>query len=106
MPISHDEKKQFQTIGHHLSPIVIIAKNGLSDGVISEVDRALLDHELIKIKLAISDIEERKQVLDKLTQVASCEVIQYMGKIALIYKKAVKPNKKLSNIIRHQNLLA
>lgn len=102
MPISQEQKKHFQAIGHHLKPVVIIAKNGLSEGVISELERALLDHELIKIKLAISSVDERKELLNQLSLSIACETIQNVGKTALIYKKAAKPNKKLSNILRYQ----
>lgn len=102
MPITQQQKKQFQTIGHHLSPVVIIAKNGLSEGVISELERALNDHELIKIKLDLADPTERKLLASEISKLTQCEVVQSIGKIALVYKKAEKPNRKLSNIIRHQ----
>lgn len=103
MPINQEQKKHFQTIGHHLKPVVIIAKNGLSEGVISELERALTDHELIKIKLALTSPEDRKQLLEEICQTVSCESIQNIGKTALIFRKAVKPNRKLSNILRHQD---
>lgn len=105
MPISQEQKKHFQAIGHHLKPVVIIAKNGLSEGVISELARALADHELIKIKLAITSVEERKQLLEELSQTVTCEIVQNVGKTALIYKPAAKPNRKLSNILRYQDSL-
>ena len=102
MSINQQQKKQFQSIGHHLSPVVIIAKNGLSEGVISELDRALNDHELIKIKLEVTDPAERKLLSAEISKLTQCEVVQNVGKIALLYKKAEKSNRKLSNIIRHQ----
>lgn len=102
MPITQQQKKQFQSIGHHLSPVVIIAKNGLSEGVISELERALNDHELIKVKLEVADPSERKSLTLEINKLTHCETVQNVGKIALLYKKAEKPNRKLSNIIRHQ----
>ena len=45
--------KQLRTIGHKLKPIVTVAGNGITDGVVNELERALTDHELIKIKLAV-----------------------------------------------------
>ena len=59
MPISADRKKSLRTIGHKLNPIVTIAGNGLSEGVLLELNRALDDHELIKVKLAIAERDER-----------------------------------------------
>jgi len=49
MSLSTATKKQYRTIGHGLNPVVTIAGNGLSAGVMAEIDRALEDHELIKV---------------------------------------------------------
>lgn len=105
MPINQQQKKHFKAIGHHLKPVVIIAKNGLSDGVISELERALNDHELIKIKLEVATPEDRKQLTQEITQTVSCEIVQNIGKTVLIYRKAAKPDRKLSNILRYQDTL-
>ena len=100
MPISADRKKQFRTLGHKLKPIVTIAGNGLSESVIAELNRALDDHELIKVKLALTEREERVQITDELKQLPNTEVIQQIGKVALLYRASKKPNPKLSNLLR------
>lgn len=92
--------KQLRGIGHKLNPIVIISENGLTDGVGNELERALNDHELIKIKLAIGDRDARQAVLDDVIRLSKAEVIQQIGKVALIYRLAKKTNKKLSNLHR------
>ena len=98
MSLSNNTKKHYRTIGHDLNPIVTIGGNGLSEGVIEEINRALNDHELIKIKIAVGDKSDRKQLVEALTQETSAEVIQEIGKVALIFREAKKPNTKLSNI--------
>lgn len=100
MPISADRKKQFRTIGHKLNPIVTIAGNGLSEGVLQELNRALDDHELIKVKLAIADRDERKAVAAELQVLPHVELIQEIGKIVLLYRANKKANPKLSNLHR------
>jgi len=101
MPISPDRKKQFRTIGHKLNPIVTIAGNGLSEGVVAELNRALDDHELIKVKLALSEREDRKLVVEELGQLPGVEIIQEIGKVVLLYKPNKKANPKLSNLHRN-----
>lgn len=101
MPISPDRKKQFRTIGHKLNPIVTIAGNGLSEGVLAELNRALDDHELIKVKLALTEREDRKQVVEELGQLPGVEIIQEIGKVVLLYKPNKKANPKLSNLHRN-----
>ncbi|MBK8187355.1 MAG: YhbY family RNA-binding protein [Cellvibrio sp.] len=100
MPISIDRKKQFRTIGHKLNPIVTIAGNGLSPNVIAELNRALDDHELIKVKLANPEREDRKELVQELIQLPNVELIQEIGKVVLLYRANKKPNPKLSNILR------
>lgn len=100
MPINADRKKQFRTIGHRLNPIVTVAGNGLSEGVVQELNRALDDHELIKVKLAIADREERKEMVTQLQTLPHVELIQEIGKIVLLYRANKKANPKLSNLHR------
>lgn len=100
MPLNASLKKQYRTIGHNLNPLVTIAGNGLSEGVMEEVNRALEDHELIKVKLAIADRDLRKQLIQQLCEQSRAEIIQEIGKIALIYRAAKEPDPKLSNLLR------
>lgn len=100
MPISPDRKKQFRTIGHKLNPIVTIAGNGLSEGVLLELNRALDDHELIKVKLGIAEREDRKEVVAELMTLPNVELIQEIGKVVLLYRPNKKANPKLSNLHR------
>ncbi len=97
MPITNDTKKRFRTIGHGLKPIVTIAGNGLSEGVLNELHRALEDHELIKVKVAVEDRTDRKAVADALCSATGAELIQSIGKTLLIFRSAEKPDPNKSN---------
>ncbi|MFW9606380.1 MAG: ribosome assembly RNA-binding protein YhbY [Pseudomonas sp.] len=101
MPLTNEQKKHYKAIGHHLNPVLIVSENGLTEGVLAELDRALNDHELIKIKFALTERDDRRALIDELSQVASCELVQVIGKMALVYRKAAKQNRHLSNIVRH-----
>ncbi|SFH61530.1 ribosome assembly RNA-binding protein YhbY [Modicisalibacter xianhensis] len=102
MSLSQAQKKAFRSIGHHLNPVVTVSENGLSEGVMAELDRALSDHELIKIKLAVGDREIRRQAIDELAADARAEVVQVIGKMALLYRRNPKANPKLSNVKRFE----
>lgn len=104
MPLTQDQKKTFKAIGHHLKPVVTIADNGLSDGVLAELERALNDHELIKIQLRILDRDSRQVIIEEICRVCRCEKLQTIGKTALLYRPATKPNRQLSNVLRYQEL--
>lgn len=102
MSLTNEQKKQYKAIGHHLKPVLMVAENGLTDGVKAELERALQDHELIKIQVRIADRDVRRQLIDTLCQEANCTPVQVIGKVALVYRKAAKQNPQLSNICRAQ----
>ncbi|MFK0570053.1 YhbY family RNA-binding protein [Endozoicomonas sp.] len=102
MSLNAAKKKHFRSIGHNLNPVVIVADKGLTDSVIEETLRALNDHELIKVKLAIGDREIRQQVISNLISATNADLIQTIGKVALLFKAADKPNPALSNLMRVQ----
>ena len=49
--MSKQDTKQLRAIGHKLKPVVTVAGKGLTDTVVEEINRALSDHELIKVNL-------------------------------------------------------
>ncbi len=93
-------RKSLRAIGHKLKPVVTIAGNGLSETVAAELERALDDHELIKIKLEIPAPAERKILAAELCAAHNAELVQSIGKILLILRRAKKPKPHLSNLSR------
>jgi RNA-binding protein len=100
MTTSTADKKYLRALGHQLKPVVTVAGNGLTENVIAEVARALGDHELIKIKLAVGDRDAKKTVIANLCAQTESQLIQSIGHMVLLFKKADKPNPKLSNLLR------
>jgi len=98
--LTTERKKRFRAIGHNLKPIVTVAGNGLSETVIAELNRALNDHELIKIKLVFDDRADRQLAIEEICKQTDALSVQSIGKVALLYKAAKKPNPKLSNLLR------
>ena len=101
MALSNDKKKHLRQIGHLLKPVLTIGENGLSDTVLGELNRALEDHELIKVKLRTDDKDSMRA---ELLKAGNAELVQAIGSTALVYRPAKKPDPKLSNILRHAML--
>ncbi|MCU9947866.1 YhbY family RNA-binding protein [Pseudomonas sp. PDM13] len=104
MALSQEHKKQYKSIGHHLKPVLIVAENGLTEGVLAELDRALNDHELIKVQFRITERDDRRALIEELCSTGKCELVQVIGKMALVYRRNPKPNRNLSNISRYSGL--
>lgn len=92
--------KQLRAIGHKLKPVVTVGGNGLSEAVVAELERALTQHELIKVKLAVGDRTAKTALSGELCERTGAEVVQSIGNIILVLRRAEKPDPKLSNLIR------
>lgn len=102
--LSIHERKRLRQIGHALNPVVMIGGQGLTENVVEEINRALNDHELIKVKIAGEDRDVRQAVIEAIVESTTAEAVQKIGKIVLLYKKAAKQNQHLSNLVRFAHL--
>jgi len=100
MTLTADQRKHLRSLGHGLNPVVTVATKGLTEGVIAEIERALSDHELIKVRLTVGDRVLKKQLIAEICQQVQGEEVQVIGHILLLYRKADKPNPRLSNLLR------
>lgn len=92
--------KQLRAIGHKLKPVVTIAGKGLTEGVTNELDRALTDHELIKVKLAVGSREARAEMARQISAQAGAEIVQSIGNVILLLRRSATPDPRLSNLIK------
>lgn len=87
-PMLHGKATRFlRSLGHELSPTVQIGKEGVTEGVVKATAQALLDHELIKVKVGREAPEERVESLSALAEAASAELVQVLGRTGLLYKR-------------------
>jgi len=98
--LTKKQSKQLRKIGHQLKPIVTVAQKGLTENVISELERALTDHELIKVKIVAGDRIENGNIINEIELKLSTCCVQKVGHIALLYRPSNNSNPKLSNLLR------
>src|SRR5690554_7432565 len=84
MSLSPEQRREYRAIAHNLKPVIIVGDKGLSEGLQEELERALNDHELIKIKVASTDREARQEAIQALCESSGAELVQTIGKIAVI----------------------
>ena len=88
--ITSQQKREFKSQLHFLKPVVIVSHHGLTDGVLQEINRALEDHELIKIRLSEANRDNIDDMVTKICKVTNAILIQIIGKVIAIYKKMPK----------------
>ena len=74
-------------LGHHLDPIVQVGKEGITDALVTATKRALLDHELVKVRVGAEAPIDRKEVGTLLAEATSALLAQTLGRTLLLYRR-------------------
>jgi RNA-binding protein len=98
--MENSTRKQLKQIAHHLDPVIIVGEQGISEPLIAETQRALSDHELIKVKIQAEERETRRAMGQQLAEACQAEVVQTIGKITVLFRRNPEPNRRLSNLSR------
>ena len=83
------QRKVHRAEAHHLSPVVMIGNDGLTDAVKKETDAALQSHGLIKIRVFSDDRVARENFLQTLADELSAAPIQHIGKLLVLWRPKV-----------------
>jgi len=86
MPAS-ELRRALRGHGHAMSAIVQIGKSGVTEAVVQQVQQALADHELIKVKIGGECPADRYEVADRLGGEPGINVVQMVGRVLLLYKR-------------------
>jgi RNA-binding protein len=99
-------RRILRQIAHHLDPVVTVGNTGVSEAVAAELDRALSDHELIKVRINETDRELRRDLTTALVTACKGELVQTIGRIVVLYRGNPDAKPDLSNIARSGQRLA
>ena len=84
-------RRTLRAAGHHLQPVVQVGKEGVTEAVLRQLDRALLDHELVKVKAGTESPEDRFGTAEALLAgVAGAQLAQILGRTMLLYRRHPK----------------
>jgi RNA-binding protein len=87
MRLSEKQKKHLRRLAHPLHPIVMLGGAGLTEGVVSELERALADHELVKVSARVGERDARNAALAALAARTSAELVQRVGHVGVFYRR-------------------
>lgn len=93
--LSERQRRHLRGLAHELQPVVRLGNAGLTDAVARETDRALTDHELIKIKAPGGDREARDALFEQLAQRTGSSLVHRIGNVAVLYR----PRPELPRIV-------
>lgn len=90
MKLNTRQKYYLKGRAHSLKPIVMLGNHGLTEGVLAEIEQALTHHELIKLKLAVDNRENRRQIIDTILHETKADEIQTIGKNLTLYRPSAE----------------
>ncbi|WP_118879066.1 ribosome assembly RNA-binding protein YhbY [Haemophilus haemolyticus] len=84
--LSTKQKQFLKGLAHHLNPVVMLGGNGLTEGVLAEIENALNHHELIKVKVSGADRETKQLIIDAIVRETKAAQVQTIGHILVLYR--------------------
>jgi RNA-binding protein len=94
LELSGRQRKFLRGLAHALAPVVQIGKSGLTDTVLAQVDRALDDHELIKVRWLGAEREAIEASAARLTDRLGCAEAGRIGHVSILYRPQSDPDKR------------
>ena len=93
MSLNNKQNRFLRAQAHSLKPVVLIGSAGLTDSVINEINQALYDHELIKVRVNADDREAKQEMIDAISGQTESFLVQSIGHIGIFYRRNKKKPK-------------
>lgn len=84
--ISTGQRRHLRGLGHHLTPKVMLGKEGLSAQFLKAADEVINADELIKVRVLENCPHERKEAGELLAAATATALVQIIGRIVLLYR--------------------
>jgi RNA-binding protein len=81
------DRRHLRRLAHAQDPVVQIGAAGVTPGVIAALDRALRDHELVKVRIA-RERDERGEIAGALAEQTGSALAGLVGHVAMLYRPA------------------
>ena len=84
--INNKQTRYLRGLGHHLSPLAMVGKEGVTVNVIKAVQDVLRTYELIKMKIQNGSPTDRHETAAALSAATGAAVVQVLGNTILLYR--------------------
>lgn len=107
MNLSTKQKQHLKGLAHPLKPVVMLGNNGLTEGVLAEIEQALEHHELIKVKIASEDRDTKNLIVEAIVRETGACNVQVIGKrwCSIAHLKSAKSRCHVKDILNQTHFL-
>ena len=95
--LSNSQRSYLRSQAHHLEPVVLIGKHGITDGTIESIDRVLEARELIKIKFREFK-DDKLSLSEKIAELTNAQVVGVIGHTVIIFRQNPDSDKRQIHI--------
>ena len=89
-PLTNNEMRDLKARAQRLEPILKVGHAGVTPEFLASLDRALNDHELVKVRF--SDFKEEKKTLTPmLAEKSGSAVVMRVGNVAVFFRRRAVP---------------
>ncbi|WP_293745720.1 ribosome assembly RNA-binding protein YhbY [uncultured Paraglaciecola sp.] len=88
MNLSNKQKQYLKGLAHVIKPVVQLGNNGLTEGVLAEIESAINHHELIKVKIPTDDKEEKALIIDAIVRETGAIKVNAIGHVLVLFKQS------------------
>jgi RNA-binding protein len=87
MSLTKNQIKFLRGKCHLLNPVVMVGQKGVTPEVLKELDVALNQHELVKVKIAAEDREAFQEIMDEICAQDQVERVQIIGRTLSVFRR-------------------
>lgn len=80
------DRAKLKKSAHRLKPVVMVGQKGFTDAIVKAVDRALEEHELIKVRF-VEFKEERRNMAEEICRSTGSVLVDIIGNVAILFRK-------------------
>ena len=80
------ERAHLKARAHAHEPVVQVGSSGVTDRLITEIERALTAHELIKVKVGSENRDERVALGDDICARTGATPVHRVGKVLILWR--------------------
>lgn len=87
MELTGKDRRALRALGNRLKPMVHVGKEGVTEAVIAELDKAQEAHELVKLRVLDTCPDDRRSIAGELDARSESTVVQVLGRTILLYRR-------------------
>jgi RNA-binding protein len=85
--LSNPQKRYLRGLAHDLKPVLLVGAKGVTPAVLAELDLALDQHELLKVRVSANDRDEREAWIAELVEGSQASLAGRIGHVAILYRR-------------------